>query len=60
MYKIALACDHGGYELKEMIAGFLLGMGHDIFDLGTIAPNRWTIPNTDTDVQWLLFTEMLI
>lgn len=35
MYKIALACDHGGYELKEMIAGFLLGMGHDIFDLGT-------------------------
>ena len=35
MLKIALACDHGGYELKEMIAGFILGMGHDIFDLGT-------------------------
>ncbi len=35
MIKVALACDHGGYELKETIAGFLLGMGCDVFDLGT-------------------------
>ena len=33
--KIALACDHGGYELKELIAGYLMGMGYEIEDLGT-------------------------
>lgn len=33
--RIALASDHGGYELKEMIAGFLMATGHDVIDLGT-------------------------
>lgn len=33
--KVALASDHGGYDMKELIAGFLLGMGYDIVDLGT-------------------------
>ena len=33
--KIAIACDHGGYELKEMVAGFLMGTGHQVIDLGT-------------------------
>jgi ribose 5-phosphate isomerase B len=33
--RIALASDHGGYELKEMIAGFLMGTGHKVIDLGT-------------------------
>lgn len=33
--RIALASDHGGYELKEMIAGFLMGTGHEVIDLGT-------------------------
>lgn len=33
--KIAIASDHGGYMLKETIAGCLLGMDYEILDLGT-------------------------
>ncbi len=33
--KIAIASDHGGYELKEYIIGFVMGMGFEIEDLGT-------------------------
>ena len=32
--KIALACDHGGYELKEYIATVLAKMGHEAKDFG--------------------------
>lgn len=33
--RIALASDHGGYELKEFVAGFIQGLGHEVVDLGT-------------------------
>lgn len=33
--KIAVACDHGGYMLKETIIGCLMGMNHEVIDLGT-------------------------
>lgn len=33
--KIAVASDHGGYELKELIIGYLMGMEHEVIDLGT-------------------------
>lgn len=33
--RIALASDHGGYDLKELIAGFVMGMGYEVVDLGT-------------------------
>ncbi|MAU41692.1 MAG: ribose 5-phosphate isomerase B [Kordiimonas sp.] len=32
---IALASDHGGYDLKETCKLFLLEMGYDVVDLGT-------------------------
>lgn len=32
--KIALASDHGGFELKEQVKGYLLDKGHEIIDLG--------------------------
>ncbi|MBQ3924000.1 MAG: ribose 5-phosphate isomerase B [Firmicutes bacterium] len=32
---IAIASDHGGFELKEMIAGFLESMDYRVLDLGT-------------------------
>ncbi|MGI6737190.1 MAG: ribose 5-phosphate isomerase B [Anaerovoracaceae bacterium] len=32
--KIAIACDHGGYELKEMIAGMLDGLDIRVVDVG--------------------------
>jgi ribose 5-phosphate isomerase B len=33
--KLAIGCDHGGFELKEPIINFLKGMGHEVIDLGT-------------------------
>jgi RpiB/LacA/LacB family sugar-phosphate isomerase len=33
--KIALAADHAGFELKEVIAGYLRELKHDVLDLGT-------------------------
>lgn len=33
--KIALGADHAGYELKEIIAAEVAGMGHEVVDVGT-------------------------
>ena len=33
--KIAVASDHGGYFLKEVVAGYLMAIGHEVIDLGT-------------------------
>jgi len=33
--KIALAADHAGFELKEVIADFLRALKHEVLDLGT-------------------------
>ena len=33
--KIALAGDHAGFELKEKIKAFLVGLKHEVLDLGT-------------------------
>ena len=30
--KIAIACDHGAYEYKEMIKDMLLAQGHEVKD----------------------------
>jgi ribose 5-phosphate isomerase B len=32
---IALACDHGGYLLKNMIKECMVALGHSVIDLGT-------------------------
>jgi RpiB/LacA/LacB family sugar-phosphate isomerase len=33
--RIAIAADHAGYELKEVIGHFLGSLGHEVTDLGT-------------------------
>ncbi|MBN2285477.1 MAG: ribose 5-phosphate isomerase B [Tissierellales bacterium] len=33
--KIALACDHGGFELKEIVKEYLIEKGYEIQDHGT-------------------------
>ena len=32
---ITIACDHAGYVLKKIVAGYLSNKGHEILDLGT-------------------------
>ncbi|MFW5906627.1 MAG: RpiB/LacA/LacB family sugar-phosphate isomerase, partial [Desulfobia sp.] len=33
--KVALGCDHGGFELKKLVSEELLALGHEIDDQGT-------------------------
>ena len=33
--RIALSADHAGYEMKDVLAGWLRGDGHEVIDLGT-------------------------
>ena len=35
MTRIAIGCDHAGFELKQHLVGVLTGDGHDVLDLGT-------------------------
>ena len=32
--KIAIACDHGGFELKNHVIATVKALGHDVADLG--------------------------
>jgi len=34
-YRIALGADHGGVELKDTVARYLMGNGHEVSDYGT-------------------------
>ncbi|MEG1606667.1 MAG: RpiB/LacA/LacB family sugar-phosphate isomerase [Mucinivorans sp.] len=54
-YNIALAADHGGYAMKEFVAGYLLSLGHSIKDLGCHSDESVDYP----DFAHLLAREML-
>ena len=43
--KIAMAADHGGYELKNILRDYLTEKGHDIIDLGTNSPDSVDYPD---------------
>ena len=38
MTRIAIGCDHAGFDLKQHVVGVLTGDGHDLLDLGTDSP----------------------
>ncbi len=42
--KIALGCDHGGYELKETVKPFLEKLGYEYYDFGTYNGNSVDYP----------------
>lgn len=42
--KIALGCDHGGYELKEIVKKHLLEKGYEILDLGCYSTESVNYP----------------
>jgi ribose 5-phosphate isomerase B len=45
MKKIGVASDHGGYELKEFLVGYLGSKGYEVFDLGCYSPERCDYPD---------------
>lgn len=42
--KIALACDHAGFELKEKVKKYLEGKSFEVRDLGCYSPERVDYP----------------
>jgi ribose 5-phosphate isomerase B len=44
-HTIALGADHGGYELKEMLKGYLKELGYGVVDCGTDSTNSVDYPD---------------
>jgi ribose 5-phosphate isomerase B len=44
-YPIPIACDHGGYEMKEYIKKRLMDEGHDVVDYGAGSPESVDYPD---------------
>ncbi|MDR2162798.1 MAG: RpiB/LacA/LacB family sugar-phosphate isomerase [Clostridiales Family XIII bacterium] len=42
--RIAIASDHGGYDLKERLIPYIEGLGHAVTDLGTNNPDPTDYP----------------
>lgn len=43
--KIAIASDHAGFELKQLVASHLRDQGFDVLDLGTTSNDRVDYPD---------------
>ena len=43
--KIAIACDHGGYDMKEALAAYLKEQGHEVKDFGSYSPASIDYPD---------------
>ncbi len=44
--KVALGCDHGGFELKEKVSAFLSEAGYEVLDFGTFSNDSMDYPDT--------------
>lgn len=44
--KIAFACDHRGFEVKDKILSFLKEQKHDVVDIGTFSSESMDYPDT--------------
>ncbi|MDR0982976.1 MAG: ribose 5-phosphate isomerase B [Culturomica sp.] len=44
--RIAIACDHAGFEYKERLVKHLLELGHDVQDFGTHSVASMDYPDT--------------
>lgn len=43
--KIAIACDHGGYDMKEALAAYLKEQGQEVKDFGSYSPASIDYPD---------------
>lgn len=48
--KIAIACDHAGYEMKMAMIGHLRRIGYDVTDLGSHSPEPSDYPEFGHDI----------
>ena len=46
MKTIGMACDHAGYELKEILKAYLQELGYAVKDFGTNSPESMDYPDT--------------
>ncbi len=44
--KIAIACDHAGFEYKEKLVEYLRNEGNEVKDFGTYSPESMDYPDT--------------
>jgi ribose 5-phosphate isomerase B len=44
--KIAIACDHAGYEYKEKLVNYLSQQGHEVKDFGAYSAESMDYPDT--------------
>jgi ribose 5-phosphate isomerase B len=42
--RVAIASDHGGFDLKEQLVSYLKQLGHEVLDLGTDGPESVDYP----------------
>jgi len=42
--KIVLASDHGGYSMKEELAGYVTSLGHEVMDIGAYSEESTHYP----------------
>ncbi len=43
--KIGVACDHAAYDMKELLVGYLVAKGYEVFDFGTNSPESVDYPD---------------
>ncbi len=43
--KVAVACDHGGFPLKNIVVDTIRALGHEVLDLGTDSPESVDYPD---------------
>lgn len=43
--KVAVACDHGGFPLKNTVIDTIRALGHEVLDLGTDSPESVDYPD---------------
>ena len=43
--RIAIASDHAGFDLKAELRDYLIGLGHEVADLGPDTPDRVDYPD---------------
>ena len=44
--KLAIACDHAGFDLKEEVKKLLEQQGHEVIDFGTTSTAACDLPDT--------------